>query len=112
VFAFDNRTLSQEARHRKGTLAVPGNTRGRQAVGTVKLHPNGRFAYVANRASSADPAGVFVGGENNLAVFAIDPASGEPSLIQNADTHGLIAATFTSIRAGACWSPRTSWGCR
>jgi 6-phosphogluconolactonase len=94
VFAFDNGRLSQEARYRKGTLAEPGNTRGRQAVGTVKLHPNGRFTYVANRASSADPAGVFVGGENNLAVFAIDPASGEPSLIQNADTHGLHCRNF------------------
>jgi 6-phosphogluconolactonase len=94
VFAFDNGKLPQEARYRKGTLAAPGNIRGRQAVGTVKLHPNGRFAYVANRASSADQTGVFVGGENNLAVFAIDPASGEPSLIQNADTHGLHCRNF------------------
>jgi 6-phosphogluconolactonase (cycloisomerase 2 family) len=95
VFTFDSGgALSGEARYQKGTLAEPGNIRGRQAVGTVKLHPNGRFAYVANRASSADQTGVFVGGENNLAVFAIDPASGEPSLIQNADTHGLHCRNF------------------
>jgi 6-phosphogluconolactonase len=86
--------LSAEPLFRKGTLAEPGTSRGRQAVGTVKLHPNGRFAYVANRASSADQAGVFVGGENNLAVFAIDPATGEPSLIQHADTRGIHCRNF------------------
>ena len=94
MFAFDNGNLSPEARYRKGTLAKPGTSRGRQAVGTVKLHPNGRFAYVANRASSTDPSGVFVGGENNLAVFAIDPATGEPSAIQHADTRGIHCRNF------------------
>ena len=94
MFAFDNGALSAEPLFRKGTLAEPGTSRGRQAVGTVKLHPSGRFAYVANRASSADQAGVFVGGENNLAVFAIDPATGEPSLIQHADTRGIHCRNF------------------
>jgi 6-phosphogluconolactonase len=94
VFAFENGALSREALYKKGTLAEPGNIRGRQAVGTVKLHPSGRFAYVANRASSTDPSGVFVGGENTLAVFAIDPASGEPSPIQHVDTHGVHCRNF------------------
>ena len=97
MFAFDNGVLSPEARYRNGTLAEPDNIRGRQAVGTVKLHPSGRFAYVANRASSTAEEGgqrVFVGGENNLAVYAIDPASGEPTLIQNAETHGIHCRNF------------------
>jgi len=97
MFAFDHGVLSPEARYRKGTLAEPDNIRGRQAVGTVKLHPSGRFAYVANRASSTAEEGgqrVFVGGENNLAVYAIDPASGEPTLIQNAETHGIHCRNF------------------
>jgi 6-phosphogluconolactonase len=94
VFAFENGALSREALYKKGTLAEPGNIRGRQAVGTVKLHPSGRFAYVANRASSTDPSGVFVGGENTLAVFAIDPASGEPSPIQHVDTYGIHCRNF------------------
>jgi 6-phosphogluconolactonase (cycloisomerase 2 family) len=94
MFAFENGGLSQEARYQKGTLGEPGNIRGRQAVGTVKLHPSGRFAYVANRASSADQAGVFVGGENTLAVFAIDPATGEPSAIQHVDTRGIHCRNF------------------
>jgi hypothetical protein len=75
-------------------LGEPGNIRGRQAVGTVKLHPSGRSAYVANRASSTDQAGVFVGGENTLAVFAIDPATGEPSAIQHVDTRGIHCRNF------------------
>src|SRR6266700_4521890 len=72
MFQFHDGRLLGAAVFQKDTLAEPGNIRGRQAVGTVKLHPSGRFAYVANRASSTDQSGVFVGGENTLAVFAID----------------------------------------
>lgn len=36
----------------------------------------------------------FTGGENNVAVFAIDRASGEPALIQNADGHAVELRTF------------------
>jgi hypothetical protein len=94
MFQFHDGTLLGAPVYQKGTLAEPGNIRGRQVVGTVKVHPNGRFAYVANRASTADQAGVFVGGENNLAVFAIDAASGEPKLIQNIDTRGIHCRNF------------------
>ena len=37
---------------------------------------------------------VFAGGENSLAVFALDPASGEPTLIQHVDTRGIHCRTF------------------
>src|SRR5437870_1483740 len=97
VFRFDNGALSAEPLFRVGTLAEPGNIRGRQAVGTVKLHPSGRFAYVANRASSTTEARgqrVFVGGENTLAVFAIDPATGESRAIQHIDTRGIHCRNF------------------
>jgi len=94
MFAFDDGTLSAEPLFRKGTLGEPGNIRGRQVAGTVKLHPSGRFAYVANRASSTDPSGAFVGGENTLAVFAIDPATGEPTAIQHIDTRGIHCRNF------------------
>jgi hypothetical protein len=63
----------------------------------VHLHPNGRTVYVANRASDTVAfAGqrVFAGGENSLAVYAIDPASGEPNLIQHVDTHGIHPRCF------------------
>ena len=97
VFAFHDATLLAAPVYQNGTLAEPGNIRGRQAVGTVKVHPNGRFAYVANRASSTAEEGgrkVFVAGENNLAIFALDQESGEPTLIQHADTHGIHCRNF------------------
>ena len=37
---------------------------------------------------------MFVGGVNDIAVFAIDPATGEPTLIQHADTQGIFPRTF------------------
>ena len=80
----------------KETLADP-KTKFRQAVGTVHVHPNGRFVYVANRASATvdfEGKKVFAGGENSIAVFSIDQATGEPTLIQNIDGHGIQLRTF------------------
>jgi len=97
MFAIKGGRLSPEPLFTKGTLAEPGNIRGRQAAGTIHVHPNGRFVYVANRASSTVGAGaerVFAGGENTLAVFAIDPATGEPNPVQHVDTRGIHCRTF------------------
>ena len=97
MFAIDGDRLSGAPLFSKGTLGEPGNIRGRQAAGTVHVHPNGRFVYVANRASSTVGEGaerVFAGGENTLAVYAIDPATGEPSPIQHVDTRGIHCRTF------------------
>ena len=37
---------------------------------------------------------VFAGGENGIAVFSIDQSTGEPTLIQSADGHGITLRTF------------------
>ena len=61
------------------------------------MHPDGRFVYAVNRASATaefEGKPVFAGGENNFAVYSIDPATGEPSLIQHVDTHGIHCRTF------------------
>ena len=97
MFARDGDRLTPEPVFSNGTLGEPGNIRGRQAAGTVHVHPNGRFVYVANRASSTTGEGagrVFAGGENTLAVFAIDPQTGEPAPIQHVDTRGIHCRTF------------------
>jgi 6-phosphogluconolactonase len=96
-------TLEAAPSYVKGTLADPAGARRRQRSGTVHLHPNGRCAYVANRASgtaTVDGSPVFIGGENNIAVYAIDPHSGEPAIIQHADTHGIVPRTFALDPAG------------
>ena len=90
-------TPSPEPTFIKETLADPQHARPMQAAGTIHMHPNGKFVYLANRATSTtDFKGqpVFAGGENNIAVFAINQATGEPTLIQNIDTRGMSARTF------------------
>ena len=97
MFEFAGDTLSAAPAYRKDTLAEPRDSRGRQVAGTVHVHPNGRSVYVANRASSTvESKGerVFAGGENTFAVYSINPATGEPSLIQHVDTHGIHCRTF------------------
>jgi hypothetical protein len=81
----------------------PANVRPGQALGTIHMHPSGRFVYLANRASgTVDFQGkpVFVGGENSIAVFAINQETGEPTRIQNMDTHGIHVRTFALDPSG------------
>jgi 6-phosphogluconolactonase (cycloisomerase 2 family) len=88
--------LSREPLFVKDTLSDP-NSKARQGAGTIHMHPNGRFVYLTNRASTTvDYQGkkVFAGGENSVAVFAIDQATGEPTRIQNAEAHGFTLRTF------------------
>jgi 6-phosphogluconolactonase (cycloisomerase 2 family) len=86
----------------KDTLA-DAKPKVRQAAGAIHVHPNGKFVYLTNRASDlADVNGskAFTGGENNVAVFAIDQASGEPTLIQNADGQAIELRTFAIEPSG------------
>jgi 6-phosphogluconolactonase len=85
LFDLANGVVSPEPRFRKNALG--GAPVVRQAVGTVHVHPNGRVAYVANRAATAQ-------GENSLAVYTIDQTTGEPHLIEHADTRGVHPRTF------------------
>ena len=96
MFELKDGALSAAPRFRKDALADP-RTRHRQLVGTVHVHPDGRTVYVANRSSETVEFGgqrVFAGGENSLAVYTIDQATGEPNLIQHVDTHGIHPRTF------------------
>ena len=97
MFPHDGARLADAPAFQVTTLQDPNNIRGHQMVGTVHVHPNGRFVYVANRASGTvdkDGKKVFAGGENSIAVFAIDPSTGEPRPVQHADTHGIHCRTF------------------
>ena len=90
-------TLSSQPLFMKSSLAEPGNLRAGQGAGTLHFHPNGLYLYQANRNSSVtDYRGqkVFSGGENNIAVWQIDQKTGEPTLIQTIDGHGVQLRTF------------------
>jgi 6-phosphogluconolactonase len=103
VYRLKDDTLEPQAIFMKDTLAAPGKEKTRQAASTVHVHPNGRFVYVGNRASDTvefEGKKVFPGGENSIAVFAIDPTTGEPSLIQSADVHGIHPRTFSLDPSG------------
>lgn len=80
------------------TLGQPAIAGLRQLAGAIHVSPDGRFVYIANRADSRkDLAGqsVFAGGENTLAVFEIDAASGAPHLKQTIDTDKFHPRTFS-----------------
>jgi 6-phosphogluconolactonase (cycloisomerase 2 family) len=88
----------------KSTLADPRKVRNGQAASSIHVHPNGRFLYVANRASGTvefEGKRVFAGGENTIAVFSINQETGDPTLIQSADTHGFQPRTFALDGSGS-----------
>jgi 6-phosphogluconolactonase len=93
MFTLEGGRLSPQAAFRKNNLSQLGLPGARQAVGTVHVHPSGKFVYVANRASTVI-GGAFAGGENTLAAYAIDQATGEPNPIQHIDTRGIHCRTF------------------
>src|SRR5205085_2644195 len=90
-------TLRASPLFAKDSLADPGHALPGQAAGTVHVDPNGRFVYQANRADgTTDFKGkpVFAGGENSIAVYAINQDTGEPVLVQSIDTRGAQPRTF------------------
>jgi 6-phosphogluconolactonase (cycloisomerase 2 family) len=89
--------LSTTPRFVKTSLLDSRNVRPSQGAGTIHVHPNGRFVYQTNRnAGVVDYQGqkVFGGGENNVAVYAIDQETGEPNFIEAVDGHGIQLRTF------------------
>jgi 6-phosphogluconolactonase (cycloisomerase 2 family) len=67
------------------SLARPAEVKPGQMLSASRLHPNGRFLYVANRGTGLEDfqgEKVYVG-EDSVAVFAIDGRTGEPRLIQS-----------------------------
>jgi 6-phosphogluconolactonase len=89
--------LSRDPIFMKDTLADPANAKPAQGAGPIHVHPNGRFVYVTNRNQGEvelDGKKTFNGGENNVAVFSIDQQTGEPTLIQTIEGHGIHLRNF------------------
>jgi len=85
------------------SLAEAGRAVPSQRAGAIHVHPSGRFVYLTNRADgTVSEAGqaVLAGGENSIAVFAVDEATGEPKPIAHVDTGGIEARTFAIDSTG------------
>ncbi len=80
------------------------------SAGPIHIHPNGRFVYLTNRAgwTGAPPPGqelfegkrVFSSDDSTIAVFAIDQETGEPKLVETANSHGAHPRTFSIDPSG------------
>ncbi|RQS24843.1 MULTISPECIES: beta-propeller fold lactonase family protein [unclassified Burkholderia] len=102
-FRFADGAIEAEPACSLDTLAEPLRANPRQLGGPIHVHPTGRWIYVANRSDhTVDFAGqkVFGGGENNIAVFRIDPDSGNLEPIQHADTRSFHVRTFACDPSG------------
>jgi len=74
-----------------------------QISSAIHVHPSGNTVYVANRSDAKKEANgehVFVGGENSIAVFAINPETGELRLMQHADPKSSHVRTFSIDPSG------------
>ncbi len=88
VFERKGDTLGDAPLFSKSTLAHGDGVVSGQTTSTVHLHPNGQIVYVANRGAAG------AANSNDIAVFRINQQTGEPTLIQNAATHGYTPRTF------------------
>jgi 6-phosphogluconolactonase (cycloisomerase 2 family) len=94
----DGTSIEPQALFTKDTLDQQAAAKPAQMTGAIHIHPNGRFVYLSNRASgttTVDGRDVWEGGENTIGVYAIDQKTGEPTRIQNMDTRGMHARTFS-----------------
>lgn len=103
VFQLGSGSVRAEALHKISTLAGPNAGPARQAMSGIHVHPNGKVVYVSNRAYGSSQSvlgGEAPEGEDNIAVFAIDPETGAPTPIQHAPTHGHLPRTFSIDATG------------
>lgn len=97
VFEWDGQRLGDAPLFTRAVRSHAGPPRPVQYVGPVACHPDGRTTYLTNRNDGTeriDGVDVFNGGENTIAVFRIDPAAGEPTVLQHIDSQGLHPRTF------------------
>jgi len=95
VFELRDGTLQPEPLFIKETLEDPLRLFHKQVVGAIGFHPEKNVLYVVNRGGPHNPAEVHIGGENSIAVFRLDPESGEPQLAQHIQTTGNRPRTFS-----------------
>jgi 6-phosphogluconolactonase len=98
VYRVQGEAIDPAALFTKDTLDHQAASKPAQMTGAIHIDANGRFVYISNRASGTtmvDGRSVWEGGENTIGVYAIDQKTGEPTRIQNIDSGGMHARTFT-----------------
>jgi 6-phosphogluconolactonase (cycloisomerase 2 family) len=86
TYAQSGDRLSESPLFKATTLAGAGPTKPGQMLSVIRLHPNGKTLYVMNRASgttSFNGETIFNDGEESIAVFSLDSATGAPRLAQS-----------------------------
>lgn len=89
--------IAASPRWASATVSHPESRAPIQYVGPIHVHPSGRYLYVANRSDGTvefDGKVVHGPGENSVAVFSIDNADGQPSLIQSVEIQAYHPRTF------------------
>lgn len=90
--------LSPEPVFVTSVLAASMRSQPGQAASAIRMHPTGRTLYVANRGRGREvfwgEEVISEGMENSIAVFSVNPDTGEPRLIQSADPQSLDVRMF------------------
>jgi 6-phosphogluconolactonase (cycloisomerase 2 family) len=99
TYAIEDDRLSPEPLFVTSLLAASTQSRPGQAASAIRMHPtNGRTLYVANRGRGTEvfrgETVVAEGMENSIAVLDVNPATGEPRLVQTADPQSIDVRMF------------------
>lgn len=95
--------IGASPRYTEATVGQPELRAPTQYPGPIHVHPNGRYLYLVNRSDGTVDFGgrkVHGPGENSVAVFAVDDASGEPTPIQTIGIEAFHARTFAIHPSG------------
>lgn len=103
-FPVDQGRIGSEPAGSVDVLERPATIVRPQLGGALALHPSGRWAYVVNRSHAVvqhSGRTVCGGGENSVAVFGLDAATGAPQLLQHAALAGLHARCMVLTHGGS-----------
>jgi len=97
VYRYDHKGFDPEPLFVHTTL-FGGASKAMQLCGTVKIHPNGRYVYVANRTLGwyeENGKKMLAKGGDDIAVFEIDALTGGLTPLQRIDSEGIMPRTMS-----------------
>lgn len=97
VYHYNDKGFDPEPLFTHSTL-FGGASEALQLCGTVKIHPSGRYVYVANRTLGwyeKDGKKMIAKGGDDIAVFEIDALTGSLTPMQRIDSQGIMPRTMS-----------------